>query len=145
MNRIVIAAAALGLVACGAAPGTMPLVASTPTGGPSASPDAGARAGSGPADGAGPSLPAGPTILIFVVRAGADPAAVGRRIAGANAVVRQATPGPPDELPRSVAQRTYVLALPAGDEEAAVARARSDPDVERVTLKPPQLPAGTSG
>jgi len=67
------------------------------------------------------------------VRRGADAAAVARRIGGPAATV---APAYRDRRPRenvriAVINRTFLVGVPAGEEDAALRRAESDPDVER--------------
>jgi hypothetical protein len=74
----------------------------------------------------------GPRVITFVVRAGADPAIVGRRIAGPNAVARPAyPPGYQEEnLPRTIIARTFIVPVAPEDLQPALKRARADPDVQ---------------
>jgi len=79
-----------------------------------------------------PSSKYGPRVITFVVRAGADPAIVGRRIAGPNAAVSPAYP--PDyheeNLPRTIIARTFIVPVAPEDLQPALKRARADPDVQ---------------
>ena len=78
----------------------------------------------------------GATVLTFVVRPGADPAAVGHRIAGPDAVVSLAYPDqrPRENLPMTVVQRSYVVNVPPAEAPAALRRAQSDRDVQLAYL-----------
>lgn len=85
---------------------------------------------SGPAvDGNSPSTP-GPALgsptLVFVVQTAADPQAVGVRLAGRAAVIYGYAEicGTQDVRPPK-----FILPLVAGEADAILARARSDPDV----------------
>jgi hypothetical protein len=86
---------------------------------------------------AGPTPTGGPQAsassqVTFVVRPGADPTLVGRRIAGPNATVSHAYPGrrPQENLPQGVILRSFVVNVPVGQAQEALQRARADPDVQ---------------
>ena len=93
--------------------------------------NAGADTRAGPAD-QGPE----PTVLTVVLRPGADPQAVGRRIVGAPAVVRQAGSG---------SSPTYLVTVPAGHEDEALRRAQGDPDVQSASFNLKGPPKGAPG
>jgi hypothetical protein len=95
-------------------------------------------AGGSPGDGMGP-VDRGPvpSMLTLVIKPGADPQAVARRVVGAPATAQ------PTGASGQAAGRTYLVAVPAGQETAALARAQTDPDVVSASfnLKVPR-PAG---
>jgi hypothetical protein len=70
------------------------------------------------------------------VKAGADANAVGARVVGPNTFVRPAWRGTANP-PRGLAARnTYLIPVPPEQEQAALSKARSDPEVERAQLVP---------
>jgi len=92
---------------------------------------AGPDARAGPAD-QGPQ----PSVLTVVLRPGADPQAVGRRIVGASTVVSQAGSG---------SSQTYLVTVPAGHEDEALRRAQGDPDVQSASFNLKGPPKGAPG
>ncbi len=78
--------------------------------------------------------PNGPTYLTVVLRPGGDPAAVGRRIAGPDAVVNQAPQRPQENLPQAIRRRTYRISLVPGHEADALRKGKTDPEVMRAYL-----------
>jgi hypothetical protein len=74
-----------------------------------------------------PSFAADQPVITFVIRPGANPLDVGRRIAGPAARVN---PAYRDNAPAALRQ-VFVVAIQAGDEQAALRRAQSDPDVQQ--------------
>lgn len=76
------------------------------------------------------------------VKQGADPNAVGARLLGPNTFVRSERRGAPNPPLGPAASRVYLIPVPQGQEQPALARARSDPDVETAELVswPPDLP-----
>lgn len=96
-----------------------------------------------PAGSAAPFTPqrpyAGPRVISFVVRPGADPAIVGRRIGGANAVVSPAYPPNhyEENLPRTIILRTFIVPVTPEDLQPALTRAQADPDVQLAHTGPP--------
>jgi hypothetical protein len=100
-----------------------------------------APGGSGPAanpdtnDPVGPAVPIQPVALVFVIKPGADPVAVGHRIAAAQGAVTPAQQPARDSMPEFVATQTYVVVPTAGHEQEALQAAQTDPDVERAFLK----------
>ena len=94
----------------------------------------------GSQEGRGSPPPGASTTLVFVVRPGADPTAVGRRIAGPDAVVTHGPQGYQENVPRTIAVRTYQVQVGPGEEQAALGRARADRDVQLAYLQEPGLP-----
>ncbi len=88
--------------------------------------------------------PNGPTFLTVVLRPGEDPIAVGRRVAGPDAVVRQAPQTPQENLPAAIRRRTYRIELARGQEVEALRKAQTDMGVMRAYLGeyPGQYPEG---
>jgi hypothetical protein len=80
----------------------------------------------------------GPRVITFVVRVGADPAIVGRRIAGPNAVVSPAYPSDyrEENLPRTIIVRTFIVPVAPEDLQPALKRAQADPDVQLAYIGP---------
>ena len=122
------------MLACGAGqrpeerPGTAKAVPSSP----------------GAQEGRGSPPPGTSATLVFVVRPGADPGAVGRRIVGPDAVVTHGPQGYQENVPRTIAVRTYQVQVRPGEEQAALGRARADPDVQLAYLQEPGLPPPSS-
>jgi hypothetical protein len=88
-----------------------------------------------------PQASARPTSAItFVARQGADATTVGQRIAGPGAAVRPAYPHrrPRENLPQIVMLRSFVVTVPPGQEQAALQRARADPDVQLAYVGQPR-------
>jgi len=84
------------------------------------------------APGGAPSFAPDQPVITFVVRPGADPTAVARRVAGPAAAVSPAYPGGPHENAAiGTMRRTFVVGVPVGQEQAALRRAQSDPDVQQ--------------
>lgn len=78
--------------------------------------------------------PNGPSFLTVVLRPGEDPTAVGHRIAGPDALVRQAPQTPQENLPAAIRRRTYRIRLLKGQEAEALRKAQIDPGVMRAYL-----------
>jgi hypothetical protein len=76
------------------------------------------------------------------LKVGADPNAVGARVLGPNAFVRPAWQGAANPPMGPAARRSYLIPVPPDQEQPALARARTDADVERAQLVPwpPDLP-----
>jgi hypothetical protein len=72
----------------------------------------------------------------------ADPNAVGARVLGPNTFVVSARRGAANPPFGPAAARVYLIPVPPEQEQAALARARRDPDVQRAELVswPPDLP-----
>ena len=104
-------------VACGSV--SRPSAASVPSG---ATPGATAAAAS---------------TLVFVVRPGTDPQAVGHRIAGPSVTVASAYLGgrPRDNLPMGVVVRTFTVPIPPGQAQELLRLALADPGVESAYLQ----------
>jgi hypothetical protein len=77
---------------------------------------------------AAPSFAADQPVITFVIRPGANPLDVGRRIAGPTARVN---PAFRDNAGSAALRRVFVVAVQRGDEQAALRRAQSDPDVQQ--------------
>ncbi len=77
--------------------------------------------------------------LVFVVKPGVDPQAVGHRIAGPSVTVTTAYPGnrPRDNLPMGVAVRSYLVPVIPDQADELLRRARADPGVEQAYLADP--------
>jgi hypothetical protein len=78
--------------------------------------------------------PNGPRFLTVVLKPGADPRAVGDRIAGVGATVQQAPQVAQENLPQTILRRTYRVSLVKGQELEALRIAQSDPQVLRTYL-----------
>ena len=76
------------------------------------------------------------------IKAGADPNAVGARVLGPNTFVRPAWRGTANPPLGPAARRTFLIPVPPEQEQAALSKASSDPDVERAQLVswPPDFP-----
>jgi hypothetical protein len=95
----------------------------------------GASAGQGAARADVPNpAPNGPKFLTVVVKPGADPVAVGRRIAGPSAVVHQAPQRPQENLPHIILRWTYRVDVVKDHEVEALEKAHTDPDVRQAYL-----------
>jgi len=84
--------------------------------------------------------PEEPSAVTFVVRSGADPAAVARRVAGPGATASPAYTDrrPRENVPQVVMLRSFVVTVPPGQAQEALKRARADPDVQLAYLgRPP--------
>ena len=75
--------------------------------------------------------PSGPTFLTVVLKPGADPSAVGHRIAGPEASVHQVLQRRQENLPRRVLASTYRVDVVRGHELEALKKAKTDPDVQQ--------------
>jgi hypothetical protein len=78
--------------------------------------------------------PHGPKFLTIVVKPGADPVAVGRRIAGPSAAVHQAPQQPQENLPHIILRWTYRVVVAKDHELEALGRAQTDSDVSQAYL-----------
>jgi hypothetical protein len=78
--------------------------------------------------------PNGPKFLTVVLKPGADPVAVGQRIAGPNAGVHQAPQRPQENLPQIILRWTYRVDVVKGHELEALEKAQTDPDVRQAYL-----------
>ena len=85
------------------------------------------------------SPPGGPAVISFVVRPGADPMIVGRRIAGPGASVSPGYPErrPRENLPMTVLLRTFIVTVPPDQEMAVLKQAQADPDVQSAYVGSP--------
>jgi hypothetical protein len=78
--------------------------------------------------------PAGPSFITVVLKAGADPAAVGQRIAGPGTMVAQVPQTHEENVPRTILRRTFRVSLEKGHADEALLRAKADPGVARAYL-----------
>jgi hypothetical protein len=76
------------------------------------------------------------------LKAGTDPNAVGARVLGPDTFVRPAWRGSANPPKGPAARRTFLIPVAPEQEQAALSKARSDPDVERAQLVswPPDFP-----
>jgi hypothetical protein len=81
-----------------------------------------------PSQAPAPSFAADQPVITFVIRPGANPLDVGRRIAGPTARVN---PAYRDNAGSAALRRVFVVAVQPGDEQPALSRAQSDPDVQQ--------------
>jgi hypothetical protein len=130
---VVLSAAILGggCLACGQVPGS----SSSPT------PSAGRPGTSGSPQQPVPLVSSKPPTnarqAVWVqLKLGADPNAVGARVLGPNTFVRSDRRGAANPPLGPAAARIYLIPVPPDQEQAALARARSDPEVERAELVP---------
>ena len=118
--------------ACGRPPGSSPGPTSTP-GQPG--PSGAAAQQPVPLPGSQPPPTANQAVSVQV-KMGADPNAVGARVLGPNAFVRAAWRGTANPPTGPAARRTYLIPVPHEQEQSALGRARTDPDVEQAQLVP---------
>ena len=81
--------------------------------------------------------------VLVIVRAGADPRAVAKRIAGPGPYFVRVPAGGANPLPEQASRqrRTYAVPVAPSAEQSALSRARQDPDVELAQLIPWPLPS----
>lgn len=74
--------------------------------------------------------------LVFVVKPGADPQAVGHRIAGPSVTVTTAYPNsrPRDNLPMGAVIRSFTIPVAPDQAQELLRRARADPGVQQAYL-----------
>lgn len=117
----------LGVAACGATHGSSVV----PTTAAASSPAASVSGGQAGFADTGPQG----SVITFIVKPGADAQAVGHRIAGPDAravpAVQSMQPNPPSGVAPG---RTLVVSVDPGQEQEALHRARSDPDVQQAYL-----------